>query len=45
MGIVWIGVVGVLVCRGGWLAGVGVDDAELNDGRRVNGTTVGWGRV
>jgi hypothetical protein len=44
VGIVWIGVFGVWICRGGWLAGVRVDDTELNDGRRVNGTTVGWGR-
>lgn len=40
MGIVWIGVFSVWVGRGGWLAGVRVDDTELDNGRRVNGTTV-----
>lgn len=44
MGIVWIGVFCVWIYGGGWLAGVWVDDTELNDGRRVNGATVGWGR-
>jgi hypothetical protein len=40
VGIVWIGVFSVWVGRGGWLAGVRVDDTELDNGRRVNGTTV-----
>lgn len=44
MGIVWIGIFSVRVCRGGRLPGVWVDDTELNYGWRVNGTTVGWQR-
>lgn len=42
VGIVWIGVFRVWICRGGRLSGVWVDDTELNDGGRVNGTTVSW---
>lgn len=42
VGIVWISVFGVWIRRDGRLAGVRVDDTQLNDGRRVNGATVNW---